>query len=540
MNHLKKFLFCCTLFAFTAAAAFTQEAKNALLIANGDYARDMGYLPQPVPEARSLKSALESIGFNVTLVQNADRDKMLRALKAFKEKTRGAGGIAFFHYGGHAMQIKGKNYLIPLRATLEDEQDVAYNCVNVNDLMESMEGEANVVVLDSCRNNPFAVSRHRGADTRGLAAVSIKPKNSIIVYSASEGNTAQDGVFTPILTKRITEKNRTFSDILLTIRKEVQQQTNGKQNPGEYRELVDPIYLAGFDASAPVQQAAYTPPVRQENRDNTGERTYRVNGVSFTMKPIAAVQGAVLGDNSQENNQEHTVNLSAYYIGETEVTQELWQIVMGRNPSFFDNMDNTEITEGRLFKVDRKIASSEVQKKRPIETVSWFDCIAFCNKLTAQIMGEEHCVYKVKGTSVTADFSKKGFRLPTEAEWEYAAMGGKKYRWAGTTIEGQLKNYAWYDVNSDYKTHEVRQKYPNGYDLYDMSGNVWEWCWDWYNSSTPPADQNDPLGALSGSDRVLRGGCWCNFADVATRAFRRLGNPGARYEGFGLRVACRP
>ena len=562
MNHLKKLLFYCAsvmLFVVLITSCVStstnsavtetedrsyhiKEAKNALLIANGDYARDMGALKQPIPEARGLKSALESIGFNVTLVQNADRDKMLRALKTFKEKTRGAGGIAFFHYGGHAMQIKGRNYLIPLRATLEDEQDVAYNCVNVNDLMESMEGEANVVVLDSCRNNPFAVSRHRGADTRGLAAVSIKPKNSIIVYSASEGNTAQDGIFTPILTKRITEKNRTFYEVLQEVRADVYTATGGKQKPGSYDELLTSIYLAGVDTSAPTQQAAtaHTLLARQENRNNTGDRTYRIDEVSFTMKLIAAVHGAVLGDNSQENNQEHTVNLSAYYIGETEVTQELWQIVMGRNPSFFDNTDNTEITEGKLFKVDRKIASSEVQKKRPIETVSWFDCIAFCNKLTAQIMGEEHCVYKVKGTSVTADFSKKGFRLPTEAEWEYAAMGGKKYRWAGTTIEGQLKNYAWYDVNSDYKTHEVRQKYPNGYDLYDMSGNVWEWCWDWYNSSTPPADQNDPLGALSGSDRVLRGGGWCDFADVATRAFRRLDNPGERFEGFGLRVACRP
>ena len=541
MNYLKKlFLLCCTLFAFTAAAVTAQEAKNALLIANGDYARDMGALKQPIPEARGLKSALESIGFNVTLVKNANLEDMQKALAAFKAKTQREGGYAFFHYGGHAVQINGVNYLIPLKANLDDELSVGYRCVYVDEVMNSLRGDANIVILDSCRNNPFAQSTHRGAGTRGLAAVGIKPPNSIIVYSAAAGQEAADGLFTPVLTKLITQKNKKIETVLKEVRNEVFKQTGGKQKPGEYTELMGDVYLAGFDASAPVQQAAYTPPVRQENRNNTGERTYRVNGVSFTMKPIAAVQGAVLGDNSQENNQEHTVNLSAYYIGETEVTQELWQIVMGRNPSFFDNMDNTEITEGRLFKVDRKIASSEVQKKRPIETVSWFDCIAFCNKLTAQIMGEEHCVYKVKGTSVTADFSKKGFRLPTEAEWEYAAMGGKKYRWAGTTIEGQLKNYAWYDVNSDYKTHEVRQKYPNGYDLYDMSGNVWEWCWDWYNSSTPPADQNDPLGALSGSDRVLRGGCWCNFADVATRAFRRLGNPGARYEGFGLRVACRP
>ena len=517
MKYLKKFLLCCTLFAFTAAAVTAQEAKNALLIANGDYARDMGPLKEPIPESWSLKSALESIGFKVMLVQNADLDGMRGALKAFKEKTKNAGGIAFFHYGGHAMQIKGANYLIPLKAVLDDEEDVSYRCLRVDELMQSMKGDSNVVVLDSCRNNPFAQSAHRGGGERGLAAIGIKPKNSIIVYSASEGNTAQDGVFTPILTKRITEKNRTFSDILISIRNEVQTATSGKQNPGEYRELTQPIYLAGFDASVPVQQAVYTPPVRQENRNNTGDRTYRVNGVSFTMKPIAAVQGAVLGDNSQNDNQEHSVSLSAYYIGQTEVTQELWRAVMGSNPSEF----TTSV-------------------KNPVEKVSWYDCIEFCNELTAEIMGEEHCVYTIRGSSVTADFSQKGFRLPTEAEWEYAAMGGRYHTYAGTNNESLLKDYAWYNTNSGGKTHKVGTKQANKYGIYDMSGNVAEWCWDWFSSGTPTSGQSDPRGAASGSGRVFRGGSWNGDAGGTARAIRHFFYPDYRYNYRGLRVACRP
>ena len=411
------------------------------------------------------------------------------------------------------MQVNGVNYLIPLKANLDDELSVGYRCVYVDEVMNSLRGDANIVILDSCRNNPFAQSTHRGAGTRGLAAVGIKPRNSIIVYSASEGNTAQDGVFTPILTKRITEKNKTFSDILLTIRKEVQQQTNGKQNPGEYRELVDPIYLAGFDASAPVQQAAYTPPVRQENRNNTGDRTYRVNGVSFTMKPIAAVQGAVLGDNSRSDNQEHSVSLSAYYIGQTEVTQELWKAVMGSNPSKFTD-----------------------SVKNPVEKVSWYDCIEFCNELTAEIMGEEHCVYTIRGSSVTADFSQKGFRLPTEAEWEYAAMGGRYHTYAGTNNDASLKDYAWYKSNSGDKTHEVGTKQANKYGIYDMSGNVWEWCWDWYRDSTPTSGQSDPTGAASGR-RFRRGGGWDDNAGRAARAFRGIDDPVSRYSNVGFRVA---
>ena len=514
MHHLKKLLFCCALFILATDAAFTQEAKNALLIANSDYERSMGYLLQPVPEAMELKSALESIGFSVTLVKNANLEDMQKALAAFKAKTQREGGYAFFHYGGHAVQVNGVNYLIPLKANLDDELSVGYRCVYVDEVMNSLKGDANIVILDSCRNNPFAQSTHRGAGTRGLAAVGIKPSNSIIVYSAAAGQEAADGLFTPVLTKLITQKNKKIETVLKEVRNEVFKQTGGKQKPGEYTELMGDVYLAGFDASAPVQQAVYTPPVRQENRNNTGDRTYRVNGVSFTMKPIAAVQGAVLG-NRHEDNKEHSVSLSAYYIGQTEVTQELWQAVMGNNPSKFT--DST---------------------KNPVEQVSWFDCIEFCNELTVEVMGEEHCVYKVRGSSVTADFSQKGFRLPTEAEWEYAAMGGRYHTYAGTNNDASLKDYAWYDLNSGNKTHEVGTKQANKYGIYDMSGNVWEWCWDWYGGVF--GDQSDPKGADSGSDRVRRGGSWRDDANYAARAYRGDGYPGSRIGILGLRLVSPP
>ena len=256
MNHLKKLLLCCALIMI-AAAAFGQEAKNALLIANGDYPDEIGDLPQPIPEAEELNAALKSIGFEVMLVKDADRETMEEALQHFKERTEKAGGIAFFHYGGHAMQIDGTNYLIPAK-TKVTAKNIQYRCVNVNEMIASIQGNTNIVILDSCRNNPFP-SEHRGAATRGLAPVESKStgkSKTMIVYSASDGNVARDGVFTPALIKYIVQKNKPFNEILLDVNEEVRKKTTGDgqepQEPRVYAPIMPPIYLAGTPTNVTV------------------------------------------------------------------------------------------------------------------------------------------------------------------------------------------------------------------------------------------------------------------------------------------------
>ena len=253
MNHLKKLLFCCMLIALTATAAFAREAKNALLIANGDYPDEIGNLPKPIPEAEALKAALESIGFSVRLVKDADKETMVKALRQFKKEVRQSHGIAFFHYGGHAVQIKRINYLIPVHTNIEDEDQVEFRCVELDEVMQSMSGKSNVVILDSCRNNPFGNSR--GTENRGLAAVNKKPVNSIIIYSADSGQTAQDGVFTPILTKKIIEKGKSiydvYKEVAKEVTKEVQEKTGNPQRPAVYIQLDEgeDIFLAGRSSS---------------------------------------------------------------------------------------------------------------------------------------------------------------------------------------------------------------------------------------------------------------------------------------------------
>lgn len=229
--------------------------------------------------------------------------------------------------------------------------------------------------------------------------------------------------------------------------------------------------------------------------DEVGEnRTFTVNGVSFTM---VAVKGGTftMGATSEQTgaasdeSPTHLVTLSDYYIGETEVTQELWQAVMGSNPSNFT---------GNL--------------QRPVEMVSWNDCQTFITKLNA-LTGET-------------------FSLPTEAEWEYAARGGNKaqgYLYSGSNTIGDV---AWYTSNSSSTTHPVKTKQSNELGIYDMSGNVWEWCADWYGSYSSSA-QTDPVGPSSGSYRVLRGGGWFNNATYCRVAFRYRYAPAFVYHNLG-------
>jgi formylglycine-generating enzyme required for sulfatase activity len=226
---------------------------------------------------------------------------------------------------------------------------------------------------------------------------------------------------------------------------------------------------------------------------------YTVNGVSFKMVWVAGgtfQMGATEEQGNDAYDREkpvHRVTLSGFSIGETEVTQELWEAVMGSNPSYFTG-----------------------DSQLPVEQVSWDDCQAFIQALNT--------------------LTGRSFRLPTEAEWEFAARGGnlsQGYKYAGSNSIGDV---AWYMDNSSDVTHPVGTKAPNELGLYDMSGNVFEWCQDWFGSYDSVA-QTDPTGPSSGSGRVRRGGGW-HFGSTSSRVSYRNGfTPSSKGNTYGFRLA---
>ncbi|MEI7721745.1 MAG: SUMF1/EgtB/PvdO family nonheme iron enzyme [Verrucomicrobiota bacterium] len=229
-------------------------------------------------------------------------------------------------------------------------------------------------------------------------------------------------------------------------------------------------------------------------------------------------------DSWGDEKPQHQVTLSAYLIGQYDVT--------------FDEYDAYCIATGRKAKPkDEKWG----RDNRPVINVSWFDAVSYCNWLSKQEGLSPS--YTINGTTVSCDFSANGYRLPTEAEWEYAAKGGQAANalaqnafYAGST---NIEEVAWYANNSNGMTHPVGQKIPNSLGLFDMAGNVWQWCWDWRGAYSSDS-QTDPTGADTGVARIQRGGAWKFDPTMLRSTIRAYSIPLTASGLLGFRLVRRP
>jgi formylglycine-generating enzyme required for sulfatase activity len=473
-----------------------KEQRVALVIGNSSY--KIAPLKNPANDAADIAKALRGLGFQVTLKQNQSRDAMAQAIREFGNQLK-RGGTGLFYYAGHGMQVKGKNFLIPVDADIQSEDEVPYRGIDANDLrakMESARNRVNLVILDACRNNPFARSFRSSA--QGLAQMDA-PVGTLVAFATAPGSVAADGtgrngLYTQHLLASLNQPGLKIEDVFKRVRVGVRQGSRGKQVPWENTSLEGDFYFKPGKAgeSPPQQVASIAPtlaPTPAPGAEATGETwADPTTGMEFVWIPNGCFQ---MGSPDYEkdhgsNERQHEVCVEGYWMGKYEVTNAQYrQFRPGHGAD--DNL--------------------------PVTNVSWTDAMHFVQWLSEK--------------------SGKKIRLPTEAEWEYAARAGTStaYFW-GDGWEGRHNYFS--DTKKPVGSHQ-----PNAFGLHDMLGNVWEWTASTYDSSYSGGERQ--VASLdAGGSRVARGGTWHDGPGRVRSAVRGSSAPPTRNGAIGFRLARIP
>ncbi len=559
----KRILLSCVLAAFLSALGFCggyawssqgpaaqgqPERRTALVIGNAAYAS--GTLRNPINDARAMAKVLGELSFEVTLGENLDQKQMKRDIQAFGEKLQ-KGGVGLFYFAGHGVQVNGRNYLIPVAAAIEHENQVEYESVDMGEVLSEMDyahNRMNIVIMDACRDNPFA--RSFRSMSQGLASIDA-PSGTLIAYATAPGSVANDGegengVYTGELIKTMVQPGLKIEDVFKRVRSAVREATGGKQVPWESSSLEGDFYFLWPPPQHTVQ-ASSTPaqpnPAAASARSASGPaqepasrgekpmmslKTWKepVTGLAFVWVPGGCyLMGSPQSekDRSEDEGPVHEVCVDGFWMSQTVVT-------------------NAQFKQFQKDHDSRDFAGHSLNGNgQPAVYVSWVDANNFAQWLTGENGGQ----YK--------------FRLPTEGEWEYACRAGSdasRYWGEDTSRACIYENVADYTAGRQLgikSVHECDDGYaatapvgsfrPNAFGLYDMLGNVLEWCSDVYGvDSYVRHDRNNPqiTDESMGGSRVIRGGCWRSSPKAARCAIRGSGLPDSMKDDLGFRIVRGP
>ncbi|WP_368412617.1 SUMF1/EgtB/PvdO family nonheme iron enzyme [Dongia sp.] len=550
------------LFALSTASA-QAEPRLALVIGNAKYGAEMGKLPNPANDASLMADTLTRLGFKVTKLVDADQKKMKRAISNFGSALIEAGPDAagLFFYAGHGVQIDGENYLIPLAAKIEKEADAELEAVPANWILKQMEfagNRINIIILDACRNNPLARGM-RSAD-RGLARMDA-PKGSFIAYSTAPGETAADGdtknsPYTKALAKAMLEPGVAIEETFRNARIEVLNETAEKQVPWESSSLTGAFFFqtgsASPTASAPAPEAPATEtaaiveaPVEASKSLPSGMKAGSVIKDCPTCPELVAVapgsftMGAQNGEDGASDAEypQTTITIAPFAIGRYEVTKGEFAAFVkaaGYRPSKScwgqTSGGKWDFIQGN----DWQNPSFDQQDNEPVVCVSAADADAYVKWLS-----------KVSGLR---------YRLPSEAEWEYAARAGSAglYYWGDDSDDfcsnGNIADEAagrhfdgWRTIDCDDQnvfTAPVGSFRPNAFGLYDVLGNVGEWVGDCWNDDLEGIGTNGKARRSGNcNSQVVRGTGWDSVIGQARLAVRTSVDTSKAYLFDGFRVA---
>jgi len=498
------------------------QKRVALVIGNGAYTKAKP-LANPSNDAADMATALKALGFEV--ISGVDRNKrqMETLIREFGTKLAASGGVGLFYYAGHGLQVGGENFLVPVDADIPEEDEVAYSAVSINLVLSKMQtakNDLNIIILDACRNNPFARSWRSFRDnsnTDGLAKIS-PPTGTLVLYATEPGKVASDGagrngLFTEALLKQIKRPDLEYDKMVKAVSTDVWQKSNRQQLPWKEGNTLQDFYFAlrveqqtDQVNKLPISQTPVKPQPEIEKKSEIKPKPVKPTGtISKIVLPggiemrFSYIQPGEfqMGSNASSYDKPVAVRLTrGFEMQVTEVTQAQWKALMGDLPSKCDS---------------GSLSGNFVGDNKPVICVSWDDAQEFVNQMN--LLNDGYL-----------------YRLPTEVEWEYTARAGTK--------EDVLKNpdkVAWISDNSGETTRDVATKQANAWGVYDMYGNVIEWCQDWFDKTTG-GTLTDPTGPGSSpyNARVARGGSFSSFADWT---WRRWGvTPSNRTNFYGFRL----